>query len=1286
MDQQGLVKTSKIAMIGKTKPWQISTTAIRPLFGLVLALILFAGLHACRNLPEDNPPPPFEPSFQERNQQTWDPIQSRKDPHIQFSHLGLEDGLSQSTITSILQDSQGFMWFGTMDGLNRYDGYEFTVFKHHPADPSSLSHNRILCLFEDSQGVLWVGTEGGGLDRYEPSRETFIHFGHDPNRADSLSSDHITAIFEDKAGNFWIGTSNGLNKLDQETGHFTHYPNEFDLTFESSGSNHITTIVEDQAGTLWIGTLGGLLTFEPEDEIYSQYPLVRLDLERIPEGPKRAMVQSILEDESGRLWIGTKGEGLFVVDLQTGRKVQYLYEGNNSGSLSSNTINSLLRDRFGSLWIGTENGLNRLDPGNEQFTHYQKDPDVLGSLSDDEIRSIFVDEAGILWIGTSIGGLNKYDPFKIKFDHVQAGRNGQDDLSHPQVWTIYQDSKDTLWIGTSAGLDKLDRRTGQMTHYHHDPADPRSISNDHVTKIIEDHDGWLWFATQGGLNRFNREEGSFYRYLPDSKDPNSLSSPQINVIHEDKTGYIWIGTAGSGLDRLDRTNNRFTNFQVRADDEPVDTAPENTILSFFEDAGSTLWVGTLGGLIEIDLASESFSYYRHDPGDPSSLSHNAVNAIHRDSAGTLWLATAAGLDWLDPANQGFGHFREEDGLPNNTILGILEDAQGNLWLSTNKGLSKFNPKEGSFRNYDTSDGLQSLEFNRGAYFLNEEGEMFFGGINGFNHFHPENVLDNPYSPPLVLTDFRIGNESVEVGPETPLDQTIQQTERIVLPGQDNVFTFELASLHYGAPEDISYAYMMEGFDSEWNLIGNRRFATYTNLPPGEYTFRAIGTNSDGVWSQEGLAVNISIPFPFWQSWWFAALLLALVGGSVVAGYRLRTRSIEARTRELEELVAARTTEVEARREIAEGLREILVLLNSNRSLEESLHYIVSQAARLTEAEDAIIFRYQADNPMTIVATNPGGQIRYSPDAAIYSVTKNWAKEDLLNQKPLVIPDFVVYWLAHPKVRAGKPPSYRAILGVPLYVGTEIYGGLIMFYNQERDFSDEDLELGFTFADQAALAIANARLREQAEQTAVAMERSRLARELHDAVTQTIFSASLIAETVAPIWEKDQDEGRKLLQELRQLTRGALAEMRTLLLELRPSALEETSLPDLLNQLAEAVSGRTGVPVNTQIEPTCEIPTNVKVALYRIAQESLNNVMKHARASQVNINLGGCLDEKGVLLSVRDNGRGFDPDQVPPDRLGLAIIRERAQAIGADLLIESHLRQGTKISVEWHKVK
>ncbi len=756
-----------------------------------------------------------------------------------------------------------------------------------------------------------------------------------------------------------------------------------------------------------------------------------------------------------------------------------------------------------------------MEPDSQQFVHYRNDSSQPDSLSDNEVQSVYSDEAGVLWVGTEIGGINKHDPFKTKFFHIRYG-NGQNSLSHPQVWSFWQDDLDYLWIGTSAGLDRLNRRTGEMSHYYHDPNDSGSLSNDHINKVLEDRDGVLWFATNGGLNRFNQSNDSFSRYLPDPEDPHSLSSQLINDIYEDKYGYLWVGTAGYGLDRLDPITDRFAHFQYQEGKAPIDTLPANTILSFFEDEGGTLWVGTMGGLIKIDLATEEFTYYRHQPDDPDSLSHNTVDAIHRDQAGTLWLATGNGLDWFNPVTESFGHYREEDGLSNNAVLGILEDSEGNLWLATHRGLSKFSPQDGSFRNYETSEGLQSLEFNSGAFYQNSYGEMFFGGINGFNYFHPEEVLDNPYAPPVIITDLQIGNESVPVGPDSPLQQSIHQTDYIELPGQDSVLSFELASLHYSTPEEIQYAYMMEGFDANWNYIGNRRFATYTNLPPGDYIFRAVGTNSDGVWSEEGVTVNVSVPYPFWQSWWFAALMLALVAGGIAGGYRLRTRSIATRTRELEEQVAARTAEIEQRREIAEGLREILILINTNRSLEESLHYIVSQAARLTDAEDAIIFRYSEDNPMTIMATNPGGQIRYSPNTAIVSITESWAEEALLKKQPLIIPDFVVYWLAHPEIRPGASGTYRALLGIPLHLGDEIYGGLIMFYNQERTFSDEELGLGFTFADQAALAIANARLREQAEQTAVATERSRLARELHDAVTQTIFSASLIAETVAPV--------------------------------------------------------------------------------------------------------------------------------------------------------------------------
>ncbi|MCA9960709.1 MAG: GAF domain-containing sensor histidine kinase [Chloroflexota bacterium] len=412
----------------------------------------------------------------------------------------------------------------------------------------------------------------------------------------------------------------------------------------------------------------------------------------------------------------------------------------------------------------------------------------------------------------------------------------------------------------------------------------------------------------------------------------------------------------------------------------------------------------------------------------------------------------------------------------------------------------------------------------------------------------------------------------------------------------------------------------------------------------------------------------------WSILWGGLLLAALILGL----YSWHITVIAARSDEVNRLIERRTLESERRRRIAEGLREILVMLNSERSLAESLHYIVAQAAQLTDAEDAIIFSSTAENPMTIVATNPGGHIQYTPGESLQALTQEWATEMLPQKRPLIIPELARYWSDRPQLRPVAMRAHRALLGVPLFVEQELYGGLLMFYERPRSFSDDDLHLGETFADQAALAIANARLKERVEQTAVAAERNRLARDLHDAVTQTLFSASLIAEALPPLWEANPEEGQQLLQELRQLTRGALAEMRTLLLELRPAALAETRLPDLLKQLGEAVTGRAGIPVHVAAVD-CDLPVQVRVALYRIAQEALNNVVKHARATEVVVHLAEDAAKQQIRLCVQDNGRGFNLAEKPSGRLGLKIIRERAQAIGAVLHIKSELGQGTEIT-------
>ncbi|MGD8857787.1 MAG: two-component regulator propeller domain-containing protein, partial [Chloroflexota bacterium] len=850
------------------------------------------------------------------------------------------------------------------------------------------------------------------------------------------------------------------------------------------------------------------------------------------------------------------------------------------------------------------------------------------------------------------------------------------------------------WVGTGDGLNRLDRESGSIIQYFHDPQDDGSLSNDTITSIIQDHTGVLWIGTQGGLNRLYHPKGKFSRIQFDPEDPRGLSSNLISALYEDQDGYLWVGTAGAGLDRRDPANGRFDHFSYAEDERPPETLGLNHILSFYEDVADSsgdaqeattsgdLWIGTMGGLIRFDREQEEVSYYRHNSQDNHSLIHNQVNDIHRDRSGVLWLATGAGLDRYDPDTDSFRHFSGEGALANNMILAILEDDSGRLWISHNSGLTRYDPQLGVVRNYDTADGLQSLEFNRGARFQNQQGEMFFGGVNGFNLFDPAEIHDNPYLPPLVVTDLQILNQSVPIGPQSVLQKPIYRTEAIKLSGQEPVLTFELAALHYGAPEEVQYAYLMQGFDRAWNYLGNRRYATYTNLPPGDYVFRAIGSNSDGVWNEQGVAIAVAIPRPFWQSLWFIGLSLLVALAAIFTGYRLRSRSLAARTRELEEQVARRTAEIEKRQQIAEGLREILVLLNTKRSLAESLHYIVSQAARLTDAEDAIIFRLDEGREMTIVATNPGGQIRYEPDAELLGIIEEWPSEDASERGPLIVPSLDRFWLDNPAIHSWDMSTHRALLGIPLQFDDDSHGGLFMFYTEERDFSADDLDLGRTFGDQATLAIANDSLRRQAEQTAIASERSRLARELHDAVTQTIFSASLLTETLEPIWEMDRDEGRKLLAELRQLTRGALAEMRTLLLELRPSALEDSSLSSLLSQLAEAVTGRTGVPVSAQMEKTRELPVNVRIALYRIAQESLNNVVKHARATRVSLTLRASNDGDGVILTVKDNGRGFEEARVSTGRLGLGIISERAAAIDAQLSITSAPGQGTTVKVVW----
>jgi ligand-binding sensor domain-containing protein/signal transduction histidine kinase len=1389
----------------------------------------------------------------------WDSLWVDPDTHIKFEHYTIEEGLSVTTVRDILQDQKGFMWFATEDGLNKFDGRTFEVYRHDPEDPNSLTDSIIVEIYEDRVGNLWIGTYRGGLNHFDPRTDQFTAFMENPEDSNSLSDNHVTAILEDRSGLLWVGTTEGLNRYDPSDETWLHFRNDPDDP-NSLSSDYVTSIFEDSRGTLWVGTPRGLDRFESATDDFTHFKNNPAD----PNSLSGHLVQVIFEDRSGQLWVGTDDGGLNRFNSHSETFTHYSYDRDNPDSLSSDDVRTIFEDPWGVLWIGTDRGLNRFDRNSEDFISYQHDPDDPYSLSDDEILRVLGDRSGGLWIATAYGGVNRYDRRGEQFSHYQADPNDPNSLSTDCIWSIYEDRSGILWIGTNgAGLDRFDRENGQWRHYQNQSWNSNSLNNNVVVSIYEDGEGMLWLGTwDGGLDRLDPKSSVFTHYRTDPEDRNSLSCDIVWLIYEDHEGALWVGTA-YGLNRFDRSTGRFTRY-LHDPDDPTSIS-DNKISAIYEDRSGTLWVGTHNGLNRFNSGTGTFTHYLHDPSDPQSLSHNTIFSIYQDASGTLWLGTfGGGLNRFDPESGTFTHFWAKDGLPNDVVYGILEDDEGHLWLSTNNGLSKFDPRMGTFRNFDVGDGLQAREFNYNAYFKNRSGEMFFGGVNGLNVFHPDRIIDNPYVPPVVLTSLSQDGEPVLV------DETFEYVTDVTLRWPHNYFAFEFAVLSFFQPEENQYAYMLEGFDEGWNVIGTRNFGRYTNLPGGVYTLRLRGSNNDGVWNEEGVAVRIQIVPPVWQTWWFRGVLGFILLAGVLVWYRSRVRRIESHSKELEILVQERTqalgqrTNVLERRtrelealyradermhryldldQVLKALVDVSVdVLHANKSSvfvwDDSQKRLVMRVARgfgpramsaLTFAEgdgvtwvaystgdpvfveDAVSDPRRAEEPHEAMETILALGIRsfmhipikigdeifgifnvnftypraFGQDelrlftalaqraafaienARLFRAEKRRAEQfrvisevgrhitsildvdELLREIVRLIketfgyylitigliegdtlvfktgvkdgwedPEFcppelkldgegITVWVA----RTGEPllasdvskePRYVIYpdvaetcseLAVPLKAKAGVIGVLNVESDQLNAFDESDVVVLQSLAHQAAVAIENARYYKQAQQAAVTEERSRLARDLHDAVTQTLFSASLIAEALPNIWASDQEEGRSLLTELRQLNRGALAEMRSLLMELRPAALVETNLGDLMRQLAEVVTGRKGLPVTVDVECDFALPEEVHVALYRIAQEALNNVVKHTEASHVTVSLKcksspvdmGLTEksERGIVeLCINDDGQGFDPSSIPPDCFGLGIIRERAQAVGASLEIQSQLDQGTTVKVSW----
>jgi diguanylate cyclase (GGDEF)-like protein len=822
----------------------------------------------------------------------------------------------------MLQDRVGFMWFGTEDGLNRYDGRDMTQYYNDPADPASVGHDYIVAMAAAADGDIWIATNGGGLSRWNHSTDSFVVYRHDPDRPGSLASNLLRTVAVADDGTVWIGTRDaGLDRLDPASGTIEHFRHD-SADPSSVADDHIYAVLADRQGVLWVGTDRGLDRLDPASKRFTHFRHDENDGNSL--GDDR--VRSLHRDHRGRLWVGTYGGGLNRMDGADGAFVRYRHDPTDPASLSHDRVRTVFEDRAGRIWVGTVAGLSLLDSDSSGFATYRRDPADPTSLSSDDVTVVYEDRGGVLWFGTQAGGVNTFNPATWLFGHTAENRSEENGLSHPNVTSISQDQAGRLWIGTfGAGLDVIDRAAGRAQN--HRAGDPSGLSSNRVMALLHDSSGEAWIGTfGGGLNRCDTALSRCTVYRHDPGDPSSIGADGIMSLFEAGDGTLWVGTFGGGLNRFDRATDSFT--RHLPDPAEPSTLSSPRVTSIVELADGRLWVGTDGGGLNLlDPVSGSARVFMDEPDGDVVLGAKTVLALHLDRTEVLWIGTQGGglvrLEGTPGRDETprFDRYSQRDGLSDDVVYGIEEDGSGALWLSTNRGLSRFTPHTGSFHNYDSGHGLQADEFNFGAHFRSSDGELIFGGVNGFNAFYPGSIKHNTHVPPVVLTSL------LEFDRPAATASPVWSLQELALGYRDDVVSFDFAALDFASPGDNVYRYRLEGFDDQWIELGNRNRITFTDLDGGRYVLRIQAANNDGVWNEDGVTLPIRVSPPPWKTWWAFLCYGLLVAGALLVyreSHRRQLQREEDYSQRLEHEVQQRTTELVDQNRALETLNTKLV--------------------------------------------------------------------------------------------------------------------------------------------------------------------------------------------------------------------------------------------------------------------------------------------------------------------------------------------------------------------------
>jgi ligand-binding sensor domain-containing protein/signal transduction histidine kinase len=801
---------------------------------------------------------------------------------LRFETLASEKGLSENSVKAIVEDRQGFLWFGTENGLDRFDGLEFTVFRAGSDPTRELVEDHVNALLSARDGTLWIGTFGGGLSHYDPRDGVFRTRLHDPADPASLAGNDVSALYEDPAGRVYVGSrGGGVDRIAAKDGALVHIVFPADA---GVGVDQPSAIVGDGADGAWVATLGAGL-FHVDAEGKAQRVVVPPDVGHD--------LTALLRDANGRLWVGTRRSGVLRVPEEGKPGARYTHDDAQPQSLAHDTINRIVQDAAGRIWIATARGLDQALPDGS-FVHHQHDPADPATLPYNDVFAVLQDAQGALWVGTGGGGVARHAPPGREFalsEHDPADPHG---ASAGGVWSVLEAGDGRVWIGTLDGGLQVAERAGARFRAYRDARGGFPLGDDDVRGLAEGEGGTLWVATRRGLAHLDPRTGAVRRYTHDPARADSLAHDYVRPLVRDAQGTLWVGTYGGGLDRLAAGADTFVHYRHAADDAA--SLSDDRVYSLLADADGTLWVGTHGGgLDRLDVTTGRFTRYRHDPRDPRSLGNDRVLAVQRDRHGTLWIGTGSGLDRFDAATSGFVH---EEGIRGDVVYGIAEDAAGRLWLSTNEGLARFEPQHGRVRRYPMWELWGNSEFNGGAWHRGRSGRLYFGGVSGLVAVDPAAPATQRREAQPVLTEFLLFNRPVApatVQAGSPLPRPIAYADRVVLSHEDDVFGFAFAAPHATHPERRLYAYRLDGFDDRWiETRAHRRDATYTAVPAGDYLFRVRLSDADGAWLPDEARIGVTVlPSP-WRSPAAYALYALVVLALLAWWLTLRHRRARAR--------------------------------------------------------------------------------------------------------------------------------------------------------------------------------------------------------------------------------------------------------------------------------------------------------------------------------------------------------------------------------------------------------